>query len=274
MTDLWLVDAFTDRPFSGNPAGVVRRPAGPVDAEHAQRVAAELGYSETAVVHPEEDGWRLRWWTPSTEVDLCGHATLATAEVLYLTEAVPLDQPIRFLTRSGVLSASRDGQDRVWLDLPAWPVAPHPSSLPSPLPAPGGVPALLGGVAGEYLGRTRVTQANDVVEVADVTALDAIHPDVEAIAALGSGGLIVLSPGEDTDVAMRYFAPALGVAEDPVTGSAACTIAPLWSDRVGRSELTIEQRSARGGRLWTRIVGDRVHVAGHAVITVAGELRI
>jgi len=259
-----LVDAFTAAAFGGNPAGVVVLEHGPVDADFAQAVAAEVGASETAFLHPEGDGWRLRWWTPTTEVDLCGHATLAAAHVLIGEGMAPATDRLRFHTRSGRLTATHDTSGRLWLELPSWPVSEHP--------APDGLAALLGGVKGRYLGRTTVAQANDLVEVADVAALDAVDPDLEAVAALGAGGLIVTSPGERTEAAMRYFAPALGVAEDPVTGSAACTVAPLWADRLGRPELVIEQRSQRGGQLWTRVAADLVEVGGHAVTTIRGAL--
>jgi len=266
MPAFHLVDAFTTTAFRGNRAGVVLLAHGPVDAQLAQAVAAEVGVSETAFLHPEGDGWRLRWWTPTTEVDLCGHATLAAAHVLVGEAVAPATDRLRFHTRSGLLTATHDTSGRVWLELPSWPVADHP--------APDRLTALLGGVPGRYLGRTTVDQANDVVEVADITALDAVDPDLEAIAGLGSGGLIVTSPGERTEVAMRYFAPALGVDEDPVTGSAACTVAPLWADRLGRAEVVIEQRSQRGGQLWTRLASDRVEVGGHAVTTIRGELLV
>lgn len=266
MPSFHLVDAFTATAFRGNPAGVVVLEDGPVDPVLAQQVAAEVGASETAFVHREEDGWRLRWWTPTTEVDLCGHATLATGHVLVATGQVPSDEPIVFHTRSGTLVASRDADDRIWLDLPAWPVAAHPE--------PEALARVVGGAAARYLGRTRVTQANDLIEVADVAALLAFQPEPAAVAALGAGGLIVTAPGEHADVAMRYLAPALGVDEDPVTGSAACTVAPLWAGRLGRSEVTIEQRSARGGELVCRVTTDRVHVGGHAVTTISGEVHI
>ncbi len=264
MPAFHLVDAFTAAAFRGNRAGVVLLERGPVDASLAQAVAAEVGASETAFLHPEGDDWRLRWWTPTTEVDLCGHATLAAAHVLVGEALAPSTDRLRFHTRSGELTATPDASGRLWLDLPAWPVAVHP--------APDRLSGLLGGVAGRYVGRTTVAQANDVVEVADVAALDAVAPDLSAVAALGSGGLIVTSPGGRTEVAMRYFAPALGVDEDPATGSAACTVAPLWAGRLGRSELVIEQRSERGGQLWTRVGADRVEVGGHAVTTIRGEL--
>lgn len=266
MPAFHLVDAFTDVAFRGNPAGVVVLDAGPVDAALAQQVAAEVGASETAFVHPEDDGWRLRWWTPTTEVDLCGHATLATAHVLYASGRVVGEDAVAFRTRSGTLVASRDRDGRLWLDLPAWPVAEHP--------APAALGDVLAGLDATYLGRTQVAQANDVLEVADVATLVAFQPDPAAVAALGAGGLIIAAPGEHADVAMRYFAPALGVDEDPVTGSAACTVAPLWATRLGRTELTIEQRSPRGGWLDCRVDGARVHVGGHAVTTISGDLHV
>ena len=270
MATFHLVDAFTDVAFAGNRAGVVVLEAGPVDAGWAGRVAAEVGASETAFVHPEDGQWRLRWWTPSVEVELCGHATLATAHVLATTGAATPGTPLRLRTRSGTLTASTGSDGRLWLDLPAWPVA----ATAADAARDGDVAGLLGGVPGRYLGRTTVAQANDVIEVADVAALDAVVPDLAAVRALGSGGVIVTAPGADSDVAMRYFAPALGVDEDPVTGSAACTVAPLWAGRLGRAEITIEQRSARGGRLWTRVEGERVAVGGHAVTTIRGELTV
>ncbi|MFO7961368.1 MAG: PhzF family phenazine biosynthesis protein [Nitriliruptoraceae bacterium] len=269
MATFHLVDAFTDTAFTGNPAGVVMLDHGPVDATFASRVAAEVGASETAFVHPEAGAWRLRWWTPAVEVDLCGHATLATAHVLTTAGASP-SSTMHFRTRSGTLTATRGDDDRLWLDLPAWPVA----SRSTPTDRDPDLTRLLGGIAGRYLGRTTVAQANDVIEVADVAALDAITPDLEAVRALGAGGLIVTAPGAETDAAMRYFAPALGVDEDPVTGSAACTVAPLWAARLGEREITIEQRSHRGGRLWTRVDDDRVAVGGYAVTTIRGEVAV
>jgi predicted PhzF superfamily epimerase YddE/YHI9 len=266
MTSFHLVDAFTDVAFRGNPAGVVVLDGGPVDETWAQQVAAEVGASETAFVHRDGDGWRLRWWTPTTEVDLCGHATLATAHVLAATGEVAPEAPLVFRTRAGTLTTARGPGGRLWLDLPAWPVADHP--------VPAGLARALAGVEGRYLGRTRVAQANDVVEVADVTTLVGWRPDPADVVALGAGGLIVTAPGAQADVAMRYLAPALGVDEDPATGSAACTVAPLWAERLGRDTLTIEQRSARGGQLACRVDGDRVHVGGHAVTTISGRLQV
>jgi predicted PhzF superfamily epimerase YddE/YHI9 len=270
-----LVDAFTAVPFAGNPAGVVVLDAGPVDASWAQQVAAEVRASETAFVHPEDDGWRLRWWTPGTEVALCGHATLAAAHVLWEDGIAPRDRPLAFRTRSGVLVARREGTEvgevaavdaEVAIELPSWPLAPHP--------VPAGLAAALGGSSGRYLGRTAGAQPNDVVEVADEAALRALSPDLAAVASLGSTGLIVTAPADgDDDLVSRYFAPAVAVDEDPVTGSAHCTLGPLWAQRLGRTTLTARQLSPRGGRLRLRVADDRVVVAGGAVTVIRGELR-
>ncbi len=281
MPPFRLVDAFTAVPFAGNPAGVVVLDGGPVDADWAQRIAAEVGASETAFVHPEHEGWRLRWWTPGTEVALCGHATLATAHVLWEDGVVARDRPLSFTTRSGVLVARREGGDaahaeaalgeradggEVALDLPAWPVAPHPT--------PAALDAALAGTPGRYLGRTAGDQPNDLVEVVDEAAVRALAPDLDAVTALGTTGLIVTAAADgDGDLVSRYFAPAVGVDEDPVTGSAHCTLGPLWAARLGRTSLTARQLSARGGRLRLRVTDDRVAVAGAAVTVIRGEVR-
>ena len=268
MPAFHLVDAFTARPFAGNPAGVVVLDAGPVDATWAQLVAAEVRASETAFVHPEGETWRLRWWTPTAEVALCGHATLATAHVLFTAGLADPDAPCRFATRSGELrTVRRPGEDgeMIAMDLPAWPLA---SQLEPPE-----LPAALGGAPGRYLGRTDGDQPNHVAEVATADALDALEPDLDAVRALGATGLIVTAPGDgDVDLVSRYFAPNVGVDEDPVTGSAHATLGPLWAGRLGRRQLVADQRSARGGRLHLDVGDDRVEVAGQAVTVVEGRL--
>lgn len=273
MPSFHLVDAFTTSPFAGNPAGVVVTEA-PVAAAWAQQVAAEVGASETAFVHPEGERFRpegdrfsLRWWTPTTEVDLCGHATLATAHTLW-SSGVTTAEVLRFDTLSGELTAVRDG-DRIALELPAWPVQPHPE--------PDGLAALFPGTDARYLGRTARApgQANDVVELPNEGAVRELSPDRAAVLALGGAGLIVTAPADPAagdDVVSRYFAPGHGVDEDPVTGSAHCTIAPLWAERLGRTELTARQLSPRGGRLWLTVRDDRVAIAGHAVTVITGNV--
>ncbi len=263
MPPFHLVDAFTDRPFTGNPAGVVVLD-GPVEQAWAQAVAAEVRASETAFVSPRPDGWQLRWWTPRVEVELCGHATLAAAHVLIEEGLAPPDLPVNFHTRSGRLRAVRRGP-QVAMDLPAWPLAPHPE--------PAGLAAALGGVIGRYLGRsTGSVQAWDVVELRDEAEVRAVRPDLAVVAALGSTGLIVTAAGNDVDLVSRVFAPAVGVDEDPVTGSAHSTLGPLWAARLGRTRLTARQCSPRGGRLDLEVGADRVEVAGRAVTVIRGRI--
>jgi PhzF family phenazine biosynthesis protein len=271
-----LVDAFTDAPFRGNPAGVVLLD-GPAPEAWMAAVAAEVNASETAFVHPSgvSDRHHLRWFTPTSEVDLCGHATLATAHVLWSTGTA--EGPLTFATRSGDLGAARDAvrdetePRRLWLDLPSWPV--HAA------PTPAGLAEALGGASGTYLGRTRgaagdvdETQPNHVVELADEATVRALRPDTSAVAALGGTGLIVTAPGDGVDLVSRYFAPNVGIVEDPVTGAAHATLGPLWAARLGRAELTARQLSSRGGELWLRVTDDRVAVGGHAVSVIAGQL--
>lgn len=262
MPPLHLVDAFTERPFRGNPAGVVVLD-GPAPEPWMADVAAEVHASETAFVHREEDGWRLRWFTPTVEVDLCGHATLATAHVLWSSGSA--SGPLRFRTRSGELAAERAADGPIWLGLPAWPLTERD--------APTMVAGALPGIEHAYLGRSDGAQPNDVVEVADEATLRRLRPDLTQVAALGSAGLIVTAPGDGgTDLVSRYFAPNVGVDEDPVTGSAHSTLGPLWAARLGRRELTARQVSHRGGDLLLRVEADRVHVGGHAVTTIVGEV--
>jgi predicted PhzF superfamily epimerase YddE/YHI9 len=272
MLPFRLVDAFTATAFAGNPAGVVLLDHGPIDAAWAQQVASEVRASETAFLHPEDDAWRLRWWTPAAEVDLCGHATLAAAHVLWEDGIADPGGTLRFHTRSGELTAHRDGP-QVVLDLPAWPVREHP--------VPEGLRAALGGTPGTYLGRSAGVagsddpdgQPNDVVEVASEAVLRELAPDIAAVNALGSTGLIVTAAADgDGDLVSRYFAPAVGIDEDPVTGSAHSTLGPLWAERLRRTRLTARQISPRGGRLTLHVRDDRVLVGGQAITVIRGEL--
>lgn len=268
MARFHLVDAFADRPFTGNPAGVVRLPAGAVDAGWAQQVAAEVRASETAVLVGRDDGsWQLRWWTPTREVDLCGHATLAAAHALSEDGLVTVGSRVRFHTRSGTLQVQIH-EDRLALDLPAWPVTPDA--------VPAGLLAALRSPGARYLGRAGTpSQTNHVVELTDETAVAELDPDLTAVAAAGGTGVIVTAaaaPDRDADLVSRYLAPNAGVDEDPVTGSAHATLAPLWAGRLGREQLVADQLSPRGGRLWLTDLGERVEVAGTAVTVLAGEL--
>ena len=250
------IDAFADAPFHGNPA-VVCRLAAPADAAWMQRVAAEMNCSETAFVVPRADGFDLRWFTPTMEVDLCGHATLAAAHALWAAGATA--DTLVFHTRSGALPVRRDGY-LIVLDFPADP--PRPASPPEAL-----LDAL--GVLPQSVLRGR---SDWLVEVASAEEVRALAPDLNLLASVPARGVIVTAAGDDSDVISRFFAPAAGIAEDPVTGSAHCTLAPFWSRRLGRTRLTAFQASARGGRLRLDLIGDRVHIAGRAVTVARGEL--
>ena len=254
------VDAFADRPFAGNPAAVcvLDRPR---EDGWMQRVAMEMNLSETAFLHPADDGWSLRWFTPAVEVDLCGHATLASAHVLWEEGRLDASDEARFHTRSGLLTARRDG-GWIWLDFPVLP--------PAPMEAPEGLADALG--AGLlHVGRSRFDL---IVEVESEAAVRALSPDHRRLRALGSRGVIVTARGETggTDFVSRFFAPGAGVDEDPVTGSAHCVLAPYWAAKLGRTEMTGYQASARGGTVRVRLAGDRVLLGGQAVTVLRGEL--
>lgn len=259
-----LVDAFTDGPFTGNPAGVVVLD-GPADPEWMQAVAREMNQAETAFVWPEGSGYCLRWFTPTTEVDLCGHATLASAHALYELHRAAPSESISFTTASGELRAwSRDGG--LALDFPAEPATP----LAKDAPEWEAVERAMS-VALVELSANRMDLLAEVVDEATVTNL---VPDFTRIAALGRRGLIVTaarSPGSCGEFVSRFFAPQVGVPEDPVTGSAHCALAPYWSNRLGVASLVGYQLSPRGGRVAVEVKGDRVVLAGSAVTSLVGE---
>ena len=240
---LQVVDAFTDRPFAGNPAAVAVLAAFPADT-WMQAVALEMNLSETAFVVPRPDGeFDLRWFTPAAEVDLCGHATLASAHVV---------GGGRFHTRSGILTCERAAGGTIEMDFPADP----------PVPVDG--PDALAPVPARAWARGRFDL---LAEMADAGAVRSFEPDLAAIRSVECRGLIVTAPGDrpGVDCVSRFFCPAVGVPEDPVTGSAHCTLAPFWAERTGRSELTGHQASARGGSVSMRLAGDRVTLGGRAV---------
>jgi predicted PhzF superfamily epimerase YddE/YHI9 len=253
---LWLVDAFTAEPFAGNPAAVTILDR-PRDDRWMQRVAAEMRHSETAFLLREGEAWRLRWFTPKVEVDLCGHATLASAHVLHGKGGGA--GALRFLTRSGELPAARDGE-WIELDFPALPPVEEP-------PPPGLLESL--GVHPLATARSRFDR---LVLLESEEAVRAVEPDFAALARVDTRGVIVTARGGPRDFVSRFFAPAAGVDEDPVTGSAHCVLAPFWAARLGRRELTGFQASARGGEVRVRLRGDRVLLGGRAVTVSAGEL--
>ncbi len=257
---LYQVDAFTDRPFAGNPAAVCFLPA-PRDDAWMQHVAAELNLSETAFVVPRGEDFDLRWFTPAAEVALCGHATLAGAHALWESGRLPADRPARFHTRSGLLTCVRvDGQ--IEMDFPATP--------PVACPPPDGLTAALG-VTPRWVGRTRFDL---LAELESEAVLRGVKPDFARIAALGGRGLIATARAETAgyDFVSRFFAPAVAVPEDPVTGSAHCCLAPYWAGRIGKESMTAYQASPRGGVVGVRVTGDRVRLRGGAVTVLRGEL--
>ncbi|MEP6471692.1 MAG: PhzF family phenazine biosynthesis protein [Acidobacteriota bacterium] len=254
------VDAFTSRPFSGNPAGVCVLPEERDDAWMLS-VAQEMNLAETAFLNQRSDGWSLRWFTPALEVDLCGHATLASAHVLWEENLLAPDETARFHTRSGVLTAIKRG-DWIELDFPATP--------DEPVEAPGGLVESLG-VTPRYVGRSRFDY---VVEVDSEDVVRDVRPDFGHLRKLGGRGVIVTgrSATPDWDFVSRFFAPAAGIDEDPVTGSAHCCLAPFWSRRLKKTSFRARQISARGGELKVDLDGDRVRLGGQAVTVLRAEL--
>lgn len=254
------VDAFADTPFSGNPAAVCVLP-GPADEQWMQAVAREMNLAETAFLHPEQDGYRLRWFTPAVEVDLCGHATLASAHVLWEDGLVAAGADVRFYTRSGRLTARAAGE-WIELDFPAEPA--QPAQAPA---------ALLGGLgtAAVWVGRNRM---DFLVEVASEAVVRALRPDLAALRTVPARGVIVTarSMSPEFDFVSRFFGPAAGVDEDPVTGSAHCALGPYWGAKLAKTALAGYQASARGGEVRVRLAGDRTILGGQAVTVLAGEL--
>lgn len=263
---LYQTDAFTDRPFGGNPAAVCL-PEEPLASELMQQIAAEMNLSETAFPEPPgPDGVRrLRWFTPALEIPLCGHATLAAARVLLDTGA---DAPVRFNTMSGELVVYGEDDGRLRMDFPAMPA--------TPMDAPAGLEAALGchavasarGPAGQYW----------LVEVASEDEIAALAPDFSALGRVDLGpdwvGVAVTARGNDDDVdfVSRFFAPWAGIDEDPVTGSSHCMLAPWWATKLGKTTMNARQISERLGVLEVRVVGDRIHLVGSAVTVAEGSL--
>lgn len=256
------VDCFTDRPFAGNPAAVVPLPAWLPD-DLLQAIAAESNLSDTAFFVSRGEVFDLRWFTPATEVRLCGHATLATAFVLYQCLGYAGDS-VRFDTRySGRLTVTPMDDGIYWLDLPRHECEPA-DAPPELIEAMGGAPDEVR-VGPNWL--LRYPRAADV---------RALRPDMRVLAGLPDRGVIATAPGDEpgVDFVSRYFAPNFGIDEDPVTGSAHCMLVPYWTDELGRSRLHARQVSARGGDLLCEVDGDRVHVGGRAVLYLTGEIQL
>ncbi len=260
-----IVDAFADAPFTGNPAAVCLLEAA-ADPQWMQQVAAEMNLSETAFPVPRPGGgFDLRWFTPTAEVELCGHATLATAHVLWETGALPAQSEAEFHTASGVLRAKPSPRG-VGLDFPAAPATVlDDAALRTELASVLATTPL-------WCGRARFDL---LCEVDGEDAVRALRPDLSALRALDARGVIVTaraSAPTQADFVSRFFAPAVGVDEDPVTGSAHCTLAPFWSERLGRDRLTGYQASARGGVVHVEVAGDRVGLEGGAHTVLRGTL--
>jgi len=256
----WQVDAFTDHLFGGNPAAICWLDH-EADPQWMQCVAAEMNLSETAFVRQLPEGLELRWFTPTVEVDLCGHATLATAHALWWSNLVPQGEPLKFQTASGVLTCTQAGEF-IELDFPATPAV--PVDIPVELSAAlGATPLSLGKSRFDYLA---------LFESAAIVR--SLRPDFRKLEQIPVRGVIVTAPSADPryDFVDRFFAPAVGVDEDPVCGSAHCCLTPYWAERLGKTELTAHQVSARGGHLRLKLNGDRVILGGQAVTVWHGEL--
>lgn len=259
---IYQVDAFTERPFQGNPAAVclltIER-----DAAWMQAVANENNLSETAFLLPENEGYRLRWFTPKSEVKLCGHATLASAHVLFETGLLPPNSQARFYTLSGLLTASRHPDTGlIELDFPATSVTPCD-------PPAGLVEAL--GIKPLFIGRS---DDDYLIEVASEGEVTEVAPDFGQLAQVSCRGVIVtaLARSKQYDFVSRFFAPAVGINEDPVTGSAHCRLTPYWQAKLQKDLFTAYQASKRGGFLLLTAAGDRVRIGGKAVTVIKGEL--
>jgi len=254
---LFQVDAFTSRVFAGNPAAVCILKGWLPDAV-LQAIAAENNLSETAFCVARGDEYQIRWMTPVSEVDLCGHATLASAHVI-LTRLQPERQEVRFTSQSGPLLVRRDGE-RLVMDFPSWPA--------EPCAAPEGLALALGRAPHQVL------SARDYLAVyQSEEEIRALTPRMAELARLDRGhGVIVTAPGTRSDFVSRFFAPSLGVPEDPVTGSAHCTLTPYWARRLNRSKLHAFQVSHRGGELWCELGGERVLISGHTATYLEGTI--
>ena len=260
MIEIFQVDAFTNEPFSGNPAAVCILPE-PRDETWMQNVAKEMNLSETAFLSKQHDGFNLRWFTPRVEVELCGHATLASAHVLWENGMLDRKEQARFHTLSGLLTAELRGDD-VELNFPATPEEGT------------SIPAVLGEALGadpKYVGKSKFDY---LVEVGSEEIVRNLTPDFALLRKLLIRGIMVTSSADspEYDFVSRFFAPAVGIDEDPVTGSSHCCLGPFWSKRMGKSDLVAYQASERGGILRLQVIGERIYLRGQAVTVLRGQL--
>jgi PhzF family phenazine biosynthesis protein len=261
---LFHVDAFTSFPFSGNPAAVCLLNSW-LDDDLLRKVAAENQLSATAFLVERDSLFGLRWFTPLCEIRLCGHATLATAHVLLNVMASNAGKTVFTTRMSGVVTVQKEGDGLLSMSLPAW--APLPSTA---------APNLLATALGQDVLPSQILEVNDtyLAVFQNESTLRAIQPDFVVLEQLHPYAVIATAPGEASDLVLRYFAPGYGVPEDPVTGSAHCSLAPYWAGRLKKSQLHSRQLSERGGELWCEVDGDRVVVKGQAVLTMQGTLEI
>ncbi|UCE55020.1 MAG: PhzF family phenazine biosynthesis protein [Desulfobacterales bacterium] len=258
--EIFQVDAFTHTPFKGNPAAVCILPQ-EGDKDWMQLLANEMNLSETAFLYRYKDGYNLRWFTPAVEVDLCGHATLASAHILWETGQLAPDQQARFYSRSGLLTAERQ-DDWIQLDFPSEPEeeTDAPEKLGEAL-----------GISAQYVGKNRFDY---LIEVDSEEAIRSMKPDFRLLSTIGSRGFIVTSLADSTefDFVSRFFAPGAGINEDPVTGSAHCCLGPYWQKRLGKKDFSAYQASPRGGVIKVQVAGERVILAGQAITVMRSTL--
>lgn len=259
---IFQVDAFTDVPFAGNPAAVCVLPA-PQEDHWMRSLAREMNLSETAFLVRQEDGFSLRWFTPTVEVDLCGHATLASAHVLWTEGFLAANAEARFHTRSGVLTAQRQGE---WIEL-NFPANPLKDAV---------IPPCLIKALGRSIRDVTENSLGYLVEIDSEEAVRQMQPDLRLLSTLSVPGVIVTSRAShpDYDFVSRFFAPNLGISEDPVTGAAHCSLGPYWRDRLNKAEFLAYQASERGGVVRVRCAGDRVLLGGKAITILRSELLV
>jgi PhzF family phenazine biosynthesis protein len=259
---IYQVDAFTDKPFTGNPAGVCVLPE-PKNDDWMQNVAREMNLSETAFLLKQKDGYRLRWFTPAVEVELCGHATLASAHILWEIGLLANHESARFHTLSGLLTATRRGNE-IELDFPATP--------DEPAEAPAGLAEILGAKVMNF----RSSRFDHLVELESEDMIRGLRPDFTRLKALPVRGIMVTSRASTPgfDFVSRFFGPAVGIDEDPVTGSAHCCLGPYWGKHLAKTEMLAYQASARGGVVGVTVTGERVRLRGQAVTVMVAELLV
>jgi PhzF family phenazine biosynthesis protein len=259
MPRIVQVDAFTSKPFGGNPAAVCVLP-GPAEDDWMRNVALEMNLSETAFLYPKDSGFSLRWFTPAVEVALCGHATLASAHVLWQDGHLPKGETARFHTKSGLLTAVQKNGS-IEMDFPATPNTPEE-------PPPGMIEAL-GLENPVYIGRNKFDY---LVEAESEAVVRGLSPDHSKLRKMSARGIIVTARGDGYDFVSRFFAPGSGIDEDPVTGSAHCALGPYWAKKLGKNTFRAYQASPRGGEVGVRVEGDRCILSGKAVTVLQGEL--